>query len=112
MKPKTKSYPLNPGGFTTVQMPKGAQPLALFRHSVVARVWPDAPLVDRTFLVVGIGTDLPEDVYLDFVASGSNRLLFEVRTKSQLRSLLPSEFDSLDADQIDNLFFKERLNAQ
>lgn len=106
MKPKTKAYPLNPSGLTTVQMPEGSQPLLLFRDSVVARIWPHAKLVDRTFLVAHIGADLPDDVYLDYVGATVGRLCFEVRTKDQLKGLPPSEHDRLDPHQVDNLFFK------
>jgi hypothetical protein len=92
-------------------MPEGAEPLFLFRDSVIARIFPHARLTERTFLMVCIGADLPDDVYLDFVANGSNRLLFEARTREQLKKLPPSEFDALDFHQIENLFFKERLNV-
>jgi len=109
MKPKTKSYPLNQSGFTTVRMPEGAEPLMVFRDSVVARIWPHEPLVDRTFLVAHIGADLPDDVYLEYVGSTVGRLCFEARTTAQLRAMPPSRRDALDQYQIDNLFFKDRL---
>lgn len=112
MKPKTKAYPLNPSGLTTLKMPQGSEPLMLFRDSLIARIWPHAPLVERTFLVSGIGADLPDDLYLDFVANGSNRLLFEARTKEQLKTLPPSEFDRLDQYQIESIFFKEKYGVR
>lgn len=112
MKPKTKSYPLNPSGLTTVEMPKGSRPLLLFRDSVVAHIDPHAPLVDRTFLVAHIGAELPDDVHLDFVGATVGRLCFEVRTRDQLRALTPCAFDALDQAQVDNLFFKEIPNGQ